>query len=46
VDETAQRHPRHVGNIAVTKVTTQREYCGNPANVRFAPKADMICDLS
>jgi hypothetical protein len=42
MDQTGQRQPRHVGNIAVTKVTAQRDYCGIQPMSALPPKADMV----
>ena len=42
LDETDQRQLRHVSNIAVTKVTAQRDYCGIQPMSALPPKADMV----
>ena len=42
LDQTGQRQLRHVSNIAVTKVTAQRDYCGIQPMSALPPKADMV----
>ena len=46
MDKPTQRQPRHVGNIVVAEVNAQCDHCGNLANVRFVPIADIADAVS